>query len=72
MIAVMAAALSVAAAGLIAVAGYAGGWMLAAAVGLTLVALAVGWGVLLELPNPTGTALLVAASGGASVLVAHA
>src|SRR4051794_8643162 len=65
--AVLAALASTALAALIAVAAYAGSIpLLAVAVGVTVLFLALGWGVLLELPSPRGTALIVMVIGGTS------
>jgi hypothetical protein len=65
--AVLAALASTALAALIAVAAYAGSIpLLAVAVGVTVLFLALGWGALLELPAPRGTALIVMVIGGAS------
>ncbi len=53
------AGLALVAAAVLAVAGYAGGPVLAGAAGLTVLALAVGWGELLRLPHRAGTTVLV-------------
>ncbi|GAB6901049.1 hypothetical protein [Kineosporia succinea] len=52
----------------LAVAGYAGGWLIAAAAGLTVLALAIGWGDLLRLPHRSGTSALVLALGAAGLV----
>lgn len=70
MTAVVAAVLSVAAAALIALAGYAGPAILAASVALSVVALAAGWGPMLDLPHLRGTAVLVGSTGLAAVGIA--
>jgi hypothetical protein len=65
--AVLAALASTALAALIAVAAYAGSTpLLAVAVGVTVLFLALGWGALLELPSPRGSALILIAIGWAS------
>jgi len=66
---VLPAAVSMAMAALLAVAGYAGPTLLAAALVLVILGLAVGWAALLDLPHPAGTALTVAVTGGAALLV---
>jgi hypothetical protein len=70
--AVIAAGTSVAAAALIAVGAYANAAVLAAAVALTVVALAVGWAPLIDLPHPQGSAILVGGTGLAALGVAVA
>jgi hypothetical protein len=52
----------------IAIAGLAGGWMIVAACGLSVLALGIGWGDLLRLPHRSGTAVLVGGLGGASLV----
>jgi hypothetical protein len=47
----------------LAVAGFAGGWVVTAAAGLCVLALAVGWGDLLRLPHRSGTSVLIGALG---------
>jgi hypothetical protein len=70
--AVIAAGISVAAAALIALAGYANGAVLAAAVALSVIALASGWAPLIDLPAPRGSAILVGGTGLAALGVAVA
>jgi hypothetical protein len=70
--AVIAAGISVAGAALIALAGYANGAVLAAAVALSVIALASGWAALIDLPHPTGSAVLVGGTGLAALGVAMA
>jgi hypothetical protein len=53
----------------LAVASFAGGWIVAAAAALCVLGLAVGWGELLRLPHKPGTALLVGALGVAGLVV---
>jgi hypothetical protein len=53
----------------LAVAGYAGGWIVAAAAGLCVLGLAIGWGELLRLPHKSGTATLVGGLGLAALVV---
>jgi hypothetical protein len=53
----------------LAVAGFAGGWMVAAAAGLCVLGLAVGWGDLLRLPHKPGTTTLVGALGVAGLVI---
>jgi hypothetical protein len=53
----------------LAVAGFAGGWIVAAAAGLCVLALAVGWGELLRLPHKPGTAVLIGGLGAAGLVV---
>jgi hypothetical protein len=53
----------------LAVAGFAGGWLVAAAAGLCVLGLAVGWGDLLRLPHKPGTAVLVGALGAAALVI---
>ncbi|GAB3244679.1 hypothetical protein [Kineosporia babensis] len=57
------AGLALVAAAVLAVAGYAGGTVLAAAAGLTVLGLAIGWGELLRLPHRAGTTVLVLVLG---------
>lgn len=57
------AGLAIVAAAVLAVAGYAGGPVLAAAAGLSVLALAIGWSDLLELPHRAGTTVLVLVLG---------
>jgi hypothetical protein len=52
----------------LAVAGLAGGWIVTAAAGLAVLALAVGWGDLLRLPHRPGTTALVALLGIGSLV----
>jgi len=47
----------------IAVTGFAGGWIVTAAAGLCVLAMAVGWGELLRLPHRSGTAIMVGVLG---------
>jgi hypothetical protein len=61
--AVLGALGSVVLAVLLAVAAFAGAPVLAAAVGVVVLALAAGWGTLLDLPDPRGTGVVVGASG---------
>lgn len=70
MIALVAAAVSVAGAGLVAAAGFAGEPVLAGSVALIVLVIALGWGALLRLPHPRGTAVLVALTGLAAVVLA--
>jgi hypothetical protein len=65
--AVIAAGSSVVAAALIALAAYANGTVLAAAVALPVLALATGWAQLIDLPSPRGSALLVGGTGLAAL-----
>jgi hypothetical protein len=53
----------------LAVAGFAGGWIVTAAAGLCVLGLAVGWGELLRLPHKPGSAFLVGALGLAALVV---
>lgn len=53
----------------LAVAGFAGGWMVAAAAGLCVLGLAVGWGDLLRLPHKPGTAVLIGALGAVGLVI---
>ncbi len=53
----------------LAVAGFAGGWPVAAAAGLCVLGLAVGWGDLLRLPHKPGTSVLVGALGVAGLVI---
>jgi len=57
------AGLALVAAAVLAVAGYAGGNLIAAAAGLSVLALAIGWGDLLHLPHRSGTFVLVLVLG---------
>ena len=70
MSAVTAAGVSMAAAVLVAVTGYSGQVFLAAAVGLVVLVMAIGWGPLLDLPDPRGSALLVMATGAVGIAMA--
>lgn len=72
MTAVIAAGTSVLAAALIALAAYANGAVLAAAVALSVIALASGWAALVDLPHPRGSAVLVGGTGLAALGVAVA
>jgi hypothetical protein len=65
--AVIAAGSSVLAAALIALAGYASGGILAAAVALSVIALAGGWAPLIDLPAPRGSMILVGGTGLAAL-----
>src|SRR5262249_31528044 len=67
--AVVGAMASIAAAALIAVTGYAGSAYLAAGLAVVVIAVAIGWGPLLGLPQPGGSALLVILTGAAAVLI---
>jgi hypothetical protein len=67
-IALLPAGLAAVSAALLAVAGYVGGWMVAAAAGLCVLALALGWGELLRVPHRSGTALLIGLLGVAGVV----
>jgi hypothetical protein len=60
------AAATVVFAALIGLAAYAGSAVLAAAVAFAALGLAIGWGVLLELPHRRGTSAVVALTGWAS------
>jgi hypothetical protein len=62
-IALLPAGLATLSAVVIAVAGLAGGWIVTAAAGLCVLAMAVGWGELLRLPHRSGTALMVGVLG---------
>jgi hypothetical protein len=53
----------------LAVAGFAGGWIVTAAAGLCVLGLAIGWGDLLRLPHRPGTAVLVGALGVTALVV---
>jgi len=68
--AVVGAMASIAAAALIAVTGYAGPAYLAAGLAVVVIAVAIGWGPLLGLPQPAGSALLIILTGAAAVLTA--
>ena len=70
MSAVIAAGVSMAAASLVAVTGYSGQMFLAAAIGLMVLVMAIGWGPLLDLPDARGSALLVMATGAVGVAMA--
>jgi hypothetical protein len=59
---------TLAAAGLLSVAGYAGVWPLAVAAILVVAVMAWGWPTLVDLPSPRGSASLVALGGAACVL----
>jgi hypothetical protein len=61
--------LAAAFAGVLAVAGFSGGWLVTAAAGLCVLAIAVGWGDLLRLPHRPGTTLIVAGLGCTSLVV---
>jgi hypothetical protein len=67
-IALVPAGLAVVVAAVLAVAGYAGGWIVTAAAGLSVLGLAVGWGDLLRLPHRSGTALLVGGLGAGALV----
>ena len=69
MIALLAPGLAALSAVVLAVAGFAGGWIVAAAAGLCVLGLAIGWGDLLRLPHKPGTAVLVGALGVAGLVV---
>ncbi len=69
MTAVLAALASVALAGLVGLAGVVNPSLLAVAVGLVVLVAALGAGVLLGLPHPNGTALLVLLTGWSAVAV---
>jgi hypothetical protein len=62
------AGLAVLGAVVLAVAGLSGGWIVTAAAGLAVLALAVGWGDLLRLPHRSGTAVFVSVLGAASLV----
>lgn len=64
------AAVSVALSGLLAVCAYAGTAFLAAGVGLGVVLVVLGWGRLMALPSPRGSAAVIAASGAAGIVAA--
>jgi hypothetical protein len=68
-IALLPAGLAAVSAVVIAVAGFAGGWIVTASVGLCVLGIAVGWGELLRLPDRPGTALLVGGLGLAGLVV---
>jgi hypothetical protein len=69
--ALLGALASVAFAGLIVVAGYAtSAWLLAGAVAIAVLALALGWPTLLDLPAPRGSAVVVGLTGAAGVVTA--
>jgi hypothetical protein len=59
---------TVAAAGLLSVASYAGSWPLAAAGLLVVAVMAWGWPMLVDLPSPRGSATVVALGGAACVV----
>jgi hypothetical protein len=67
MIAVLTAFTSVVLAALLVLAGYAGGSVLLAAVALVVVVVAIGWAVLLQLPDVRGTSLVIVLTGWAAV-----
>jgi hypothetical protein len=52
----------------LAVAGFAGGWIVTAAAGLCVLALAIGWGELLRLPDRSGSAFLIGLLGAAGLV----
>jgi hypothetical protein len=60
----LSAVLTAALAGVLAVAGFSGGWIVTAAAGLCVLALAAGLGHLLEVPHRWGTVALVGGVGG--------
>jgi hypothetical protein len=62
------AGLAVLGAVVLAVAGLAGGWVVTAAAGLSVLALAVGWADLLRLPHRSGTTILVGLLGIGSLV----
>lgn len=68
MIALLPAGLAALGAVVLAVAGFAGSWIVAAAAGLVVLALAAGWGDLLRLPHRSGTTILVGALGIAGLV----
>jgi hypothetical protein len=68
-IALLPAGLAAVSAVVLAVAGFAGGWIVAAAAGLCVLGLAIGWGDLLRLPHRPGTALLVGGLGVAALVI---
>jgi hypothetical protein len=70
--AALGAAASVALAALVALAAYSGSFVLALAVGLVVLATALGWSALFDLPSPLGSAVLVGVAGGAGVVLALA
>jgi hypothetical protein len=53
----------------LAVAGFAGGWIVTAAAGLCVLGLAIGWGDLLRLPHRSGTAVLVGVLGVGALVI---
>ncbi|MEJ2577984.1 MAG: hypothetical protein P8Z68_02685 [Kineosporiaceae bacterium] len=67
MTAVLAVFLSAALAALLALAGHAATPVLALAVALVVVLVAIGWAVLMDLPDRRGTALVIALTGWVSV-----
>lgn len=67
MTAVLAAFLSGTLAALVVLAAHAGLSVLALTIALVVVLVAIGWAVLLDLPNPRGTAAVVALTGWAGV-----
>lgn len=71
MTAVLAALCSVVLAGLVALAGYAGTSLLAVAVALAVLLVAIGWAVLLGLPDVRGTSVTIALTGWAALGVAY-
>jgi hypothetical protein len=64
------AAASVVFAALIGLGAYAGSGVLAAAVAFAVLGLAIGWGVLLELPHLRGTSAVIVLTGWASAVTA--
>lgn len=70
MTAVLAAAGSVVLAALLALAGYAGSSVLLAAAALVVLVVAIGWPVLLQLPDVRGTSLVIVLTGWVAVFVA--
>jgi hypothetical protein len=69
--AVLAALASVVLAALLVLAGYAGGSVLAVAAALIVVVMAIGWGPLLQLPDPRGTSLMIALTGWVAIGLAE-
>lgn len=67
--AIASAVLSIALAGLIAVAGYADPWIVVAAGGVCVLALAIGWPHMLMLPHRSGTTFLIVVLGGGALVV---
>ena len=72
MTAVLGALASVALAALVALSAYSGTQVVAAAVALVVLAVALGWGGLFDLPGPVGSAVAVAGAGWAAVATALA